>query len=78
MFAARLMAYASPKADKLWSEFALITTDFDNYMIGLRESTGLPHAQLSGAAREQLEKKFEEWRQKREELKATVRRELSK
>lgn len=72
------MAYASPKSDKLWSEFTLITTDFDNYMIGLRESTGLPPAQLSGAAREQLEKRFEEWRQKREELKATVRRELSK
>lgn len=50
LFAARLMAYASPKVDKLWGEFAHLTTDFDNHMIALRISTGVPPAAVNGTA----------------------------
>jgi uncharacterized protein YukE len=76
LFAARLMAYASPEVDKLWGEFALATTDLDNYMIALREKTGLRPVDWTGDLRQQLEQNFEIWKSKREELQDAVRREL--
>lgn len=76
LFTARLMAYASTEVDTLWGEFTSITTEFDDYMIALRASTGVPPVELSGVAKENLEKNFQAWRAKREELKAAVRREL--
>jgi hypothetical protein len=76
MFAARLMAYASPKVDEIWGEFAQLTTEFDNYMIGLRGSASIPPAEVDGDAWQRLEDKFDKWRQRRDELKAQIRREL--
>jgi hypothetical protein len=76
LFGARLMAYASPKINELWGEFALLTTEFDNYMIGLRTSTGVPPAELGGARRQELEKKFGGWRRMRDELTTLIRHEL--
>jgi hypothetical protein len=76
LFAARLMAYASPRVNRLWGKFALHTTEFDNYMIGLRASAGVPPAEVDGTRRQELERRFEEWRERRDELTALVRHEL--
>jgi hypothetical protein len=76
LFAARLMAYASPKVDKLWGEFALRTVEFDNYMIDLRKSAGVPPVEIKGVDRITLEDKFDKWRQCGDKLKACVRHEL--
>jgi hypothetical protein len=76
LFAARLMAYASPEVDTLWGEFAKLTTAFDNYMITLRGTIGCPPEQLQGAGRKELANKFDEWVKKRNELKDLIRREL--
>ncbi len=76
LFAARLMAYASPEVDKLWGEFAKLTTDFDDYMIALRKSTNIPPIEIDGVARQQLENMFDKWRQRRDELNAMIRHEL--
>ncbi len=70
------MAYASPKVDEPWGEFAHLTTEFDNHMIALRSSTGVPPAAVSGSRRKQLEDKFDEWRQQRDQLTALIRHEL--
>jgi hypothetical protein len=77
LFAARLAAYASPKVDKLWGDFALRTTEFDNLMRELR-SRGIRPAELQGAERQRIEGAFDQWRQLREDLKGQVRRELRK
>jgi hypothetical protein len=76
LFAARLMAYASPEVDKLWGEFAKRTLEFDNYMVVLRGTAGCPPAELKGAARKKLEETFDKWRERRDELTALIRREL--
>lgn len=76
LFAARLTAYASPKVNRLWGEFALHAVEFDNYMISLRASTGVPPSEVEGDRRQELEKRFEEWRRGRDELTTLIRREL--
>lgn len=76
LFAARLMAYASTKVDKLWGEFAQLTTTFDNYMIALRGAAGCPPAEVQGARRRELEEMFDKWRKMRDELRDLIRQEL--
>ncbi len=51
-------------------------TEFDNHMIALRSSTGARPAAVNGIRRKQLEGKFDEWRQQRDQLTALIRHEL--
>lgn len=76
LFVARLMAYASPKVDNLWGEFAKLTTEFDNYMITLRQAMRCPPEQVQGSSRKELHEMFNNWHEKRDELKNLIRSEL--
>jgi hypothetical protein len=78
LFAARLLAYASPEIDELWGKFAHSTTEFDNLLIALRQSTGVAPADLKGDERRRIEGMFDQWRQIRDDLKEEIRKELRK
>jgi len=76
IFGARLMAYASAEVDRLWGEFAALTSKFDELLIATRQATGLAPIDVHSPARLPVDEMFGEWKQKRDELQAHVRSEL--
>jgi hypothetical protein len=78
VFGARLMAYASAEVDRLWGEFATLTSKVDDLLIATRQATGLAPIDVQGPARQPMDGMFAEWKQKRDELQAQIRSELRK
>ena len=78
LFGAQLMAYASPEVDRLWNQFAAITTEFDMLLNTVRQANGTAPIDMQGYARRDVEDMYETWKRSRDELQAKIRSELRK